>query len=32
MLLGGFALLAIDSQSYGVKRSGDVHAGATVTA
>jgi hypothetical protein len=32
MLLGGFALLAIDSQSYGVKRVGEVPTGATVTA
>ena len=32
MLLGGFALLAINSQSYGVRRRDEVPAGATVAA
>jgi uncharacterized membrane protein YciS (DUF1049 family) len=32
MLLGGFALLAIDSQSYGVRRRDEAPAGATVAA
>lgn len=32
MLLGGFALLAIDSQSYGVKRRGEVSADAALAA